>query len=196
MKKRNVPLFLFMAFLMLDLSAQKNMILLDMHYVPLRGSSSMGATIGYYRQISERRSLGLKLLHNTNMVGLANGEHRRWSLLLDATQRFRLTKKRRANWFFDIGASVLADVVTIPPYKVVLEEPVTPQQLQKYEAYAAQWHRNTKIAPGIAMSVDWNYYITPSVQVGINLLMNTYVYFGDFQICPAILPDLRITHSF
>lgn len=103
-------LLLFFSLSLSELSAQKNTVLLDLHYVPCRPCEWLGATAGYYRQISARRSLGMKFLYSTNAPGLPAGDVRGTILMTDITHRYSLAKRKKARWFCDAGISLLTEI--------------------------------------------------------------------------------------
>lgn len=177
------------------LQAQKHLVILDAHYIPM--TRQLGGTAGYFYKTSERRAAGLKVTYSGELAGEVKTDLQFNAWLFDAVQRYRLAKKRKSCFYVDAGVSVLVGMELRPPNPGLQPiDPVPQAEYESYVFYINHWHTSTQVAFGLATAWTWEYALTKKFSLGASLLLNPYFDVDGYLVAPLMLPSVRSAYLF
>jgi len=201
MKQLFFSMTLALLFLGQSAVAQKNTFFTDVRYYPVANQPVYGATFGYFRQVAARRELGVKFAVTANDPNDKGTYFKPAFLLLahiDITNRWKLTKKRKANWYAEAGLSGLYIYEIRPPYQLecINSGSLNQAGIDKMIKDASLYHHRSLFSPGLSTVVSWEYAISSKFLLGLSCLGNLYFLESDIFSNLLLLPSLRTAYRF
>lgn len=182
--------------------AQKNTITFGALYLPIGEYNNIHSSVGVYRYISGSKILGIKAMYTSTDFTRRPYLARYSRANLDLVYRWTKTKaKRRSIWNFDAGLSAAMSVEELPPveYWGFCGTGLTQRELDEmqhyYDEVLSKWQVERNFMPGLATAVNWEYRLSDHFNLGLGLVLNTYLSSeNDWQILP--LPSLNTAYHF
>ncbi len=190
-----------------NLTAQENEIAVDFRVIPCgEGCTILGGSANYYRKIFTKSELGIKVNFNTDAVNKV--EHLNYiithAINLDLVKRWKLTKKQKVRWFFELGVTglmIIDDYLPQPGagFCGVGLEYLTEEELMELQRRAEKMKKGytvTTFSPGIAFATSIDFQIWENWYAGLDLMANLYYSFEDKEVYPYPIPGLRVAYTF
>jgi len=151
---------------------QNNKVTLGVIYLPTCDYGAAYGSLGYFRTLGGRHSVGVKTLLNTNAFEVPKNQIRDHFVSTDIVHRW---SSRGAQWHVEAGISVRSKIERIPANRIV-ECGVgwSEEKLRTWEAYNSSSHTNVTFRSGIATAAGWEYPLTRHFDLGLGITANLY----------------------
>lgn len=184
-------LFLLVSGFATELQAQSNTLETGVFCLPLGGRTLTSATLGYYRNLSEKRTLGLRFGYATDGLLKNNSTQRQQGYILDLVQRWTLPHASgRSRWQFEAGISAFLNRVDYhyEGYYDICATGLTNEEINT-AFREIDWYT------GLASGAHWERKMTPSLGIGLGVYTNIY-FSAEEGWCVVPLPFIRSAYSF
>ncbi|MDO8368843.1 MAG: hypothetical protein Q7T20_18750 [Saprospiraceae bacterium] len=180
----------------ISVSAQKNRLTAGLFYLPTCGENVAHGSLGYFRTLEGKHSIGLKTSLSTDAMEVPKNYPRDYIVSTELVHRWSFRSMRRpSQWHLDAGLAVRSQIKKIPAHQFMeCIMGMTEAELRSWEAYNSTSHVEASFRPGIATAASWEYALSEHFSLGFGVMANVYITQkepNEFLIMPSLTTSYR-----